>query len=133
MQAPTLEHIDQNRLLRQTFLNFYLIMHAANADRTMTYEELVRLQEQIGSVSTGLTPEQINSLKVRSLPGTPVSDPNFLSRCQICLEDWKKEEKVRDLPCTHFFHVQCLDTWLGHKNSCPLCRQPAYIPKRTIE
>ena len=104
-------------------------MHAANADHTMTYEELVRLQEQIGTVSTGLTTEQINSLKIRSLPGTPISDSNFLSRCQICLEDWQKEETVRDLPCTHFFHVQCLDTWLGHKNSCPLCRQPAYIRK----
>ena len=55
--SSPLEHIDQNRLLRQTFLNFYLIMHAANADRILSYEELTSgCRSRLGPSPLGLTP-----------------------------------------------------------------------------
>eukprot|EP01018_Ginkgo_biloba_P028854 Gb_14785 [translate_table: standard] len=45
------------------------------------------------------------------------------SDCPICLADFVEGEKVRVLPkCNHYFHVDCIDTWLVSNSSCPTCR-----------
>lgn len=36
-------------------------------------------------------------------------------QCSICLEDFVVGSEVRTLPCTHFFHLSCIDTWLKGK------------------
>ena len=43
--------------------------------------------------------------------------------CVICLEDYENGDEIRKLDCGHFFHIDCIGTWLetGHP-SCPLCR-----------
>ncbi|RZC92843.1 hypothetical protein C5167_004031 [Papaver somniferum] len=44
--------------------------------------------------------------------------------CIVCLERLRKGESCRSLPrCNHVFHANCVDTWLIHVPSCPLCRQ----------
>ena len=44
--------------------------------------------------------------------------------CPVCLADFADGEAVRVLPeCLHYFHAECIDTWLGAGNtSCPMCR-----------
>lgn len=43
--------------------------------------------------------------------------------CTICLEMFEDGEKVKVLPvCLHTYHSDCVDNWLKHKSSCPLCR-----------
>ncbi|CAI9301708.1 hypothetical protein Lser_V15G42971 [Lactuca serriola] len=45
--------------------------------------------------------------------------------CVICLEEFKKKEKIRVLvSCQHPFHGHCIITWLFVKRSCPICREP---------
>ncbi|CAL0327911.1 unnamed protein product [Lupinus luteus] len=45
------------------------------------------------------------------------------SECCICLGEFKDGEKVKVLPkCEHCFHCECVDEWLNHHSSCPLCR-----------
>ncbi|EDV28570.1 uncharacterized protein TRIADDRAFT_18741, partial [Trichoplax adhaerens] len=43
--------------------------------------------------------------------------------CAICMDDYKKREKIRELPCSHGFHARCVDKWLRQHNSCPICRE----------
>eukprot|EP00249_Psilotum_nudum_P015504 c25360_g3_i1 orf=553-1917(+) len=42
--------------------------------------------------------------------------------CCICLGKYKDDEELRELPCTHLFHVECVDKWLKINASCPLCK-----------
>ncbi|XP_068652107.1 E3 ubiquitin-protein ligase At1g63170-like [Aristolochia californica] len=43
--------------------------------------------------------------------------------CSICLAKYGDNEELRELPCLHFFHVECVDKWLKINASCPLCKR----------
>jgi len=50
-------------------------------------------------------------------------DDDDANQCQICLEGFANGDKLRKLPCSHFFHARCVDVWLKEKCiSCPTCR-----------
>ena len=49
-------------------------------------------------------------------------DELLLSECVICLENYKKEDKISILSCNHYYHTNCLNEWLKKKQECPLCR-----------
>ncbi|KAL9259913.1 E3 ubiquitin-protein ligase-like protein [Drosera capensis] len=42
--------------------------------------------------------------------------------CCICLATYMDEDELRELPCCHFFHAECVDRWLRMNASCPLCK-----------
>ncbi|KAF6140999.1 hypothetical protein GIB67_002455 [Kingdonia uniflora] len=42
--------------------------------------------------------------------------------CCICLAKYADNEELRELPCTHFFHMECVDKWLKISALCPLCK-----------
>ncbi|KAJ1929494.1 hypothetical protein IWQ60_001106 [Tieghemiomyces parasiticus] len=43
--------------------------------------------------------------------------------CPICLDDIERGQLVRQLPCNHVYHVECIDEWLTEKASvCPTCK-----------
>jgi hypothetical protein len=50
--------------------------------------------------------------------------------CAICLEDFVPlESTVRELPCRHIFHADCIDPFLRENSSlCPLCKKTS-LPK----
>lgn len=72
-----------------------------------------------GSQSVGMTPDQLNSLPVRSYCAPVGSSPQS---CSICLEEFATDDSVRTLPCLHIFHLSCVDTWLSTNASCPVCK-----------
>ncbi|RGB25733.1 hypothetical protein C1646_595196, partial [Rhizophagus diaphanus] len=50
--------------------------------------------------------------------------------CSICLEELVDGETLRELPCSHLYHMECIDKWLTTKSShCPLCKQDATPPE----
>ncbi|RYP89800.1 hypothetical protein DL770_004094 [Monosporascus sp. CRB-9-2] len=57
--------------------------------------------------------------------------------CQICLEAFlSKQTVIRELPCGHIFHPECIDSFLSAVSSlCPICKAsmlpPGYSPKIT--
>ena len=47
---------------------------------------------------------------------------NLINECSICLEEFKLNEIVITLPCSHTYHKKCMEPWLKDNNNCPLCR-----------
>ncbi|EED16797.1 RING finger domain protein, putative [Talaromyces stipitatus ATCC 10500] len=54
--------------------------------------------------------------------------------CAICLDDFVPGSSlIRELPCTHIFHPECIDTFLMRDGStCPLCKHNV-LPGSFIE
>ncbi|KAF8058357.1 gol [Scenedesmus sp. PABB004] len=42
--------------------------------------------------------------------------------CAICLVELEPGESVTVLPCMHFYHRECIDSWLSRNCTCPLCK-----------
>eukprot|EP01138_Halocafeteria_seosinensis_P001051 gb/GECG01001075.1/.p1 GENE.gb/GECG01001075.1/~~gb/GECG01001075.1/.p1 ORF type:complete len:152 (+),score=7.11 gb/GECG01001075.1/:1-456(+) len=45
--------------------------------------------------------------------------------CTICYDSLGRrmdEEGVAYLPCTHCFHVSCIQRWLKQSGNCPICK-----------
>ena len=42
--------------------------------------------------------------------------------CCFCQEPFEEGNKLRRLPCLHFFHKQEIDEWLRRNAKCPICR-----------
>ncbi|KAL8138697.1 hypothetical protein V2J09_004698 [Rumex salicifolius] len=42
--------------------------------------------------------------------------------CCICLAKYTENDELRELPCVHLFHKECVDKWLKINALCPLCK-----------
>ncbi|KAE9588984.1 hypothetical protein Lal_00012570 [Lupinus albus] len=42
--------------------------------------------------------------------------------CCICLAKYENNDELRELPCSHIFHKECVDKWLKINALCPLCK-----------
>ncbi|KAG8074786.1 hypothetical protein GUJ93_ZPchr0006g45763 [Zizania palustris] len=97
----------------------------------MSYEELLALEERIGSVSTALSDEQLAKCLNRSVYKKPNSDLEVNRtvvddvKCSICQEDYMEDEEVGRMQCEHQYHVSCIHEWLRQKNWCPICKTSA--------
>ncbi|XP_056619477.1 E3 ubiquitin-protein ligase RNF115 [Triplophysa dalaica] len=63
--------------------------------------------------------------KISSLPTIIITqeqaDCNM--ECPVCKEDYMVGEPVRQLPCNHIFHSDCIVPWLEMHDTCPVCRK----------
>ncbi len=61
-----------------------------------------------------------------SLPEFPIEDINKLPEdkkdCIVCLTKYENKENAIILPCTHFFHKDCIKDWFKRQNTCPICK-----------
>ncbi|CAN8256172.1 unnamed protein product [Cochlearia groenlandica] len=51
--------------------------------------------------------------------------------CAICKDEIVVEEKVKRLPCRHYYHGECIVPWLEIRNTCPVCRYE--LPTNDLE
>ncbi|NXU99354.1 RNF6 ligase, partial [Cettia cetti] len=71
----------------------------------------------------GLTKEQIDNLSTRNY-GDVHTENERSKTCSVCINEYATGNKLRQLPCTHEFHIHCIDRWLSENSTCPICRQP---------
>lgn len=71
----------------------------------------------------GLTKEQIDNLSTRTY-GQASLEGEMGRACSVCINEYAQGNKLRRLPCSHEFHIHCIDRWLSENNTCPICRQP---------
>ncbi|KAL8167960.1 hypothetical protein V2J09_009459 [Rumex salicifolius] len=91
----------------------------------MSYEELLALGERIGSVSTGLSDDQLLKCLKETVYLTS-EQVTMEERCVICLEEYQDMDQLGSLKsCSHEYHVGCIKKWLSMKNLCPICKAPA--------
>lgn len=70
-------------------------------------------------------PPPLSKEVIDALPVVEVSQQQIDSKlqCSVCWEDFKLQEKVRQLPCEHVYHEPCIRPWLGLHGTCPICRK----------
>ncbi|CAF0886511.1 unnamed protein product [Rotaria sp. Silwood1] len=60
---------------------------------------------------------------IECYPTTTAEDASVVGvLCDICLNEYKPDDKLRTIPCLHRFHSKCIDKWLKKNSKCPMCR-----------
>lgn len=76
--------------------------------------------DQAGTGPPPASDDQINALPTVDIIQEQV-DASL--QCNICMEDFILDEKVRSLPCKHIYHGVCIVPWLELHGTCPICRR----------
>ncbi|KAL7159626.1 hypothetical protein ABFS83_01G040700 [Erythranthe nasuta] len=98
----------------------------------MSYEDLLALEEKMGTVSTALPEDALSKCIRRSVykvvgpPKVQITesdeDDNDI-KCSICQEEYVVGDEIGNLvECQHGFHEKCVNHWLQMKNWCPICK-----------
>ncbi|XP_028022769.2 E3 ubiquitin-protein ligase RLIM-like [Balaenoptera acutorostrata] len=83
----------------------------------LNLEQIFHLDEDDLDQPTGLSKAQIDNLAVRSF-----DENDALKACSICMTEYNENSKLRILPCSHEYHIYCIDRWLSENSTCPICR-----------
>ncbi|KAJ2812356.1 hypothetical protein H4S07_001459 [Coemansia furcata] len=82
----------------------------------------------------GLGLHRVSSVLHHCKPGQMAEEPSSAMNdngwgentleCAICLDEIHAGHVIRNLPCPHVFHAECIDRWLLCQSStCPLCKR----------
>ena len=59
---------------------------------------------------------------IEALPVAPASPERATEECAVCLAPFEAGcDVLRELPCEHAFHKECIDKWLKGEKRCPVC------------
>lgn len=99
-----------------------------NGDAVYSQEELDHVIAQlIDQNAPGSAPPPASETAIRSLPKKKVDEqmlgPDRRLECSICMDAVELGTEVTVLPCTHWFHFNCIEAWLTQHNTCPHCRR----------
>lgn len=62
---------------------------------------------------------------VQALPTIKSADKHLnseMNQCAVCQDDFEKHMEVKQMPCEHIYHPDCLLRWLEMHSTCPICR-----------
>ncbi|KAJ8380934.1 hypothetical protein SKAU_G00017120 [Synaphobranchus kaupii] len=147
LASPRMHHFPRNTSSAQVVVHeirnypypqlHLLALQSLNPSRHATavresYEELLQLEDRLGSVNRGAVQTTIerytfpHKYKKRKPMDLKISmdeeESDIDEKCTICLSMLEDGEDVRRLPCMHLFHQACVDQWLATSRKCPICR-----------
>ncbi|KAJ9537354.1 hypothetical protein OSB04_030087 [Centaurea solstitialis] len=110
-------------------LNFYDQHRDMRLDiDNMSYEELLVLEEKMGTVSTALSEDEISKcIRTSIYESLELEDERMRgaddSKCSICQEEFVRGDEIgMVVGCGHGYHTPCINQWLRLKNWCPICK-----------
>lgn len=70
-------------------------------------------------------PPPLSSQRINEIPNVKISaeEVDRKMQCSVCWDDFKLDETVRKLPCSHLYHENCIVPWLNLHSTCPICRK----------
>lgn len=70
-------------------------------------------------------PPPLSAQRINEIPNVQINaeEVNRKIQCSICWDDFKIDETVRKLPCSHLYHENCIVPWLNLHSTCPICRK----------
>jgi len=115
---------------------------ALSHDKPASSQEIERTESSQASNSRSANPseaapglsdkEELRASSIAAHEYVQHSQPT----CPICLEDFESGlTTIRELPCGHIFHPECIDSFLSNNSSlCPMCKKTTlplgYCPER---
>jgi hypothetical protein len=95
----------------------------------MDYDQLMQLGDAIGDVkkerwalNAQNSIEALPSWIFGSAQRTGRIDAITEKKCIVCMSEYENGEEVKELPCAHLFHSECVGGWLTSNDNCPLVR-----------
>ncbi|KAJ4753422.1 E3 ubiquitin-protein ligase [Rhynchospora pubera] len=87
-----------------------------------------------GSATEGPPPASKASIEALKVVNKE-EEENGEAECVVCLEKLFEKEKeevaVKEMPCGHRYHGECVEKWLHMHGSCPMCRYK--MPQEDVE
>ena len=102
-------------------------------DAVFSQEQLDRVISQLMEQNAGSTaPPPASDAAIRSLQTRKVDESMMgndgRAECSICMDDVEIGQEVTVLPCNHWFHGECVTSWLKEHDTCPHCRKSITKP-----
>ncbi|KAK4373583.1 hypothetical protein RND71_008967 [Anisodus tanguticus] len=71
---------------------------------------------------------------IESLPTIEIINDHIATEscCAVCKEAFELGTEVREMPCKHLYHSDCILPWLSMRNSCPVCRHELPTESREV-
>ncbi|XP_029561505.1 E3 ubiquitin-protein ligase RNF126 [Salmo trutta] len=132
-EVPTLEGIIQqllNGIIAPTAMpNIAMgpwgMLHSNPMDYAWGANGLDSIITQLLNQFENTGPPPADRERIKNLPSIQITEEHVGSslECSVCKEDYSVGETVRQLPCNHLFHNDCIVPWLEQHDTCPVCRK----------